>query len=69
MSVEINTPPSGNDPQGNSPLKGGSQAGPKETLKPKWIESDKAAYDIGFDRALTDWIIQHRYKWRESRSR
>ena len=39
----------------------------EEIQKHKWIESEKAGYDIGFERALTDWIIKHRSKWRKSR--
>ena len=39
----------------------------EEILRHKWIESQKAGYDIGFERALTDWIIKHRSKWRKSR--
>ena len=39
----------------------------EEILKHKWIESEKAGYDIGFERALTDWIVKHRSKWRKSR--
>jgi hypothetical protein len=31
-----------------------------EILKHKWIESEKAGYDIGFDRARTDWSVKHR---------
>ena len=31
----------------------------EEILKHKWIESEKAGRDIGFERALTDWIIKH----------
>jgi hypothetical protein len=38
-----------------------------EILKHKWIESEKAGYDIGFDRAHTDWIIHHRSAWRRWR--
>ena len=38
-----------------------------EILRHKWIESEKAGHDIGFERALTDWIIKHRSKWRKSR--
>jgi hypothetical protein len=38
-----------------------------EILKHKWIESEKAGRDIGFERALTDWIIKHRSKWRKNR--
>ena len=36
-------------------------------MRHKWIESEKAGHDIGFERALTDWIIKHRTKWRKSR--
>lgn len=43
------------------------QAEREEILKHKWIESEKAGYDIGFERALTDWIFKHRAKWRKSR--
>jgi hypothetical protein len=43
------------------------QAEREEILKHKWIESEKAGHDIGFERALTDWIIKHRSKWRKSR--
>jgi hypothetical protein len=44
------------------------QAERDEILRHKWIESEKAGHDIGFERALTDWIIKHRSKWRKSRS-
>ncbi len=43
------------------------QAEREEILKHKWIESEKAGRDIGFERALTDWIIKHRSKWRKAR--
>jgi len=35
-----------------------------EILKHKWLESEKAGHDIGYDRALMDWIMNHREKWR-----
>ena len=35
-----------------------------EILRHKWIESEKAGHDIGFDRALTDWMVRHRSGWR-----
>ena len=38
-----------------------------EILRHKWIESEKLGYDIGFERALLDWIRNHRDKWRTSR--
>jgi hypothetical protein len=43
------------------------QAEREEILKHKWIESEKAGHDIGFERALTDWIVKHRSKWRKER--
>jgi hypothetical protein len=43
------------------------EAEKEEIMKHKWIESQKAGHDIGFERALTDWIIKHRSKWRRSR--
>jgi len=39
----------------------------EEILKHKWLESEKEGYDIGFERALLDWIRKHRDKWRASR--
>jgi hypothetical protein len=38
-----------------------------EILRHKWLESEKAGYDIGFERALLDWIVKHRSNWRRSR--
>jgi hypothetical protein len=39
----------------------------EEILKHKWLESEKAGYDIGFERALTDWIVRYRSPWRRWR--
>jgi len=39
----------------------------EEILKHKWIESEKAGDDIGFERALIDWIMKHRSNWRQKR--
>ena len=41
----------------------------EEILKHKWIESEKAGADIGFEKALLDWIVKHRTNWRERRMR
>ena len=38
-----------------------------EILKHKWIESEKAGKDIGFEKALLDWIVKHRSNWRDRR--
>ena len=51
----------------NSSLYREFQAEREEILKHKWIESEKQGHDIGFERALTDWIMKHRAKWRKSR--
>ncbi len=51
----------------NSTLYREFQAEREEILKHKWIESEKAGHDIGFEQALTDWIIKHRSKWRKGR--
>jgi hypothetical protein len=39
----------------------------EEILKHKWIESEKAGRDIGFEKALLDWIVKHRSNWRARR--
>ncbi len=39
----------------------------EEVLKHKWIESEKAGADIGFEKALLDWIVNHRSNWRSKR--
>jgi hypothetical protein len=39
----------------------------EEILKHKWIESEKAGSDIGFEKALLDWIVKHRSHWRDKR--
>ena len=38
-----------------------------EILRHKWIESEKAGHDIGFEKALLDWTGQHRGRWRALR--
>ena len=39
----------------------------EEILRHKWLESEKAGHDIGFERALLDWIVKHRSSWRRDR--
>jgi hypothetical protein len=39
----------------------------EEILKHKWIESEKAGTDIGFEKALLDWIVKYRSSWRSKR--
>jgi hypothetical protein len=51
----------------NSSLYREFQAEREEILRHKWLESEKVGYDIGFEHALTDWILKHRRKWRKAR--
>jgi hypothetical protein len=38
-----------------------------EILRHKWIESEKAGHDIGFERASVDWIVKYRSAWYKQR--
>ena len=38
-----------------------------EILKHKWLESEKAGKDIGWEKALMDWIMYHRQAWRDAK--
>ena len=67
MSDQTKDQPPTGDLLKNSTLYREFQAEREEILKHKWIESEKAGRDIGFERALTDWIIKHRSKWRKDR--
>jgi hypothetical protein len=40
----------------------------EEIQKLKWIESEKARQDIGFDRAFLIWVRNYRDKWRKENS-
>lgn len=35
----------------------------EEVLKHKWLESEKAHRDVGFEYALVDWVVHHKTKW------
>jgi hypothetical protein len=39
----------------------------EEILKHKWIESEKAGKDVGFEWALLDWNFNHRNGWRSNK--
>jgi hypothetical protein len=39
----------------------------EEILKHKWIESEKAGHDIGFEKALVTWILYYQADWRKAR--
>ncbi|MFL2910508.1 MAG: DUF4032 domain-containing protein [Limisphaerales bacterium] len=38
-----------------------------QILRHKWLESEKEGRDIGFERALLDWVTNHRKKWRKDK--
>jgi hypothetical protein len=67
MTNSANESSSTNDLLKNSSLYREFQAERDEILRHKWIESEKAGRDIGFEQALTDWIIRHRSNWRKNR--
>ena len=41
----------------------------EEILRHKWLESEKAGQDIGFEKALLDWIVKYRSAWRDKRQK
>jgi hypothetical protein len=67
MATETTNSSSGDDWVKSSSLYREFQAERDEIMRHKWIESEKAGHDIGFERALTDWIVKHRSKWRKAR--
>ena len=38
-----------------------------EILKHKWLESEKAGHDIGWEKSLVDWVFNHRGEWQKSK--
>lgn len=41
----------------------------EEVMKHKWYESEKVGYDIGFAKALIDWIMKYKTAWIQSRKK
>jgi hypothetical protein len=39
----------------------------EEIRRYKWVVSEEEGRDIGFERALTEWVAKHRQAWREKR--
>lgn len=37
----------------------------EEIMRHKWFLSERAGYDVGYARALYDWIAHHRVGWRK----
>jgi hypothetical protein len=67
MSNDVKGTLTARDLEKNSSLYKEFQLERDEILRHKWFESEKAGYDIGFERALADWVVKHRTKWRRSR--
>lgn len=67
MSHAAKDPSTNSDLLKNSSLYREFQAEREEILRYKWIESEKVGRDIGFEQALTEWIIKHRADWRKNR--
>ena len=59
--------PEGENLVGRSSLYAQFLAEREEILRHKWIESEKAGKDIGFEKALLDWTRNHRARWRSER--
>ena len=38
----------------------------EEVMRHKWLESEKAGRDIGYDAALIDWVMKHKSKWKKA---
>ncbi len=45
------------------------QAELDQIQKHKWLVSEKEGADVGFDRALTEWVSKHRQGWRQARNK
>src|SRR5262245_12352806 len=67
MSEQPKVPPSADELLRNSMLYREFQALKEEVLRHKWIESEKAGKDIGFERARTDWMVKHSSQWWRNR--
>ena len=39
----------------------------EEILRHKWLEAEKVGIDVGFEEALTGWMVKHRSEWRKRR--
>ena len=67
MNEEPATSPQEADLAARSSLYAEFLAEREEILHHKWIESEKAGKDIGFERAMIDWKRHHRARWRLER--
>lgn len=67
MSSSTQEPPTSRDFVKQSSLYQEFLAEREEILKHKWLESERLGYDIGFEKALLEWIRKHRENWRAAR--
>jgi hypothetical protein len=40
----------------------------EELLRHKWLLSEQAGSDVGFEKALVDWAVHHRGAWRQQKN-
>jgi hypothetical protein len=41
----------------------------EEIMRHKWLKSEQAGRDIGFEAALVSWVVHHRTRWLRGRRR
>ena len=46
-----------------------SQAELEQIQKLKWIASEKDGREVGFERALMEWVGKYRQQWRKDRNK
>ena len=56
-----------NDLLKNSARYGESKVESEEIQKDKWHASGRVGHEVGFERALADWLIKHRSSWIKGR--
>ncbi len=39
----------------------------EEIMRHKWLKSEEAGHDIGFDATLLDWVMKYRSDWKRER--
>jgi len=61
--------PTGQSAEANSGCYAEFVAQREEILKHKWIQSEKAGHDIGFEAALIHWVATERDRWRAGRKK
>jgi len=54
------------EPAAETPLYRAFLAEREEILRHKWLMSERAGADVGFERALTDWTLEHRAEWKKT---